>query len=261
MKEASIIEHQGRCEDEQLGHVERERSNECIQEDRGRGDEEDTILHRTKEQSVDGIENMENVIDVDEVYDMFYPPGIKGDSEAKSPEIRKEYFRLYMCLALLVVIVGTVGAVLGILLTNDEAPASNPSEPIPYRSTLGIRENVARIVGTEQLDDKKNAYRKALDWIMYEDPAAMTPDNPKFMQRYLLAYFYYATTAKKPWESDCAPANNEKVACKNKAYKSLEALDYFEYSSLRWLSEVDECKWAGILCDRSGQINSIEFSK
>jgi hypothetical protein len=94
-----------------------------------------------------------------------------------------------MCLALAAAVIGTAGTVLGITLTNEEIPPS-----VPYRATIGIRENVARVVGNEQLDDHKSGYRKALDWIMFADPAAITPENPKFIQRYLLAYFYFATS-------------------------------------------------------------------
>jgi hypothetical protein len=187
--------------------------------------------------------------------DMFLPSAIEDHPDAKSPAARNRRFRIFLCLAITTAVVGTVGAVLGITMTNAEVPPS-----VPYRATLGILENVARVVGSEQLDDHESAYRKALDWIMFADPAATTLDNPKFMQRYLLAYFYFATSVKKPWESGCAPATEEKVSC---AFEVTFRRDGGFYNStktaFRWLSSVDECSWAGIHCDSSSQVQGIEL--
>ena len=188
----------------------------------------------------------------EDVGDMYLPSAVEYDPDAKPPMYRNRRFRMYLCLAVTAVIVGTIGAVLGITMTNEDVP-----QEIPYRATLGIRENVARFVSNEQLDDQNSAYCKALDWIMYTDPMAITPDSPRFVQRYLLAYLYYATSVRKPWNFGCAPFIDEKDSCKGEWVDSIEPLRNGTNPSFRWLSAVDECSWAGIDCDVSMQLRGI----
>lgn len=188
---------------------------------------------------------------------MYLPSAIADDSDARTPKARNGHFRIFLCLSVTTIIVGAVGAVLGITMTSKEEFL--PS--IPYRATLGIRENVARIVGSDQLDDIESAYRKALDWIMFDDPAATIPENPRFVQRFFLAYFYFATSMKKPWDSGCAPSTEKDAPCEFWIVSG-STQEYFKdtRTAFRWLSSVDECSWAGIDCDRSSQVRSINLS-
>jgi hypothetical protein len=187
--------------------------------------------------------------------DMFIPSAVEHDPDAKPPMYRNRRFRMYLCLAMTAVIVGTVGAVLGITMTTDEGPS-----PVPYRATLGIRENVARVVSNEKLEDYTSAYYKALDWITFVDPMAITPEDPKLMQRYFMAYFYYATSVKKQWKRGCAPADDEQDSCTfvSTAVRS-EVDTLLDVKGSRWLSGVDECRWVGVDCDNSFQIRGIEL--
>jgi hypothetical protein len=96
---------------------------------------------------------------------------------------------------------------------------------------------------------------------MFVDPMILTPDKPSFFNRYLLAYFYFATSEKKPWSSECAPTDTEKTTCKDVFYG--ESLDdiYSSKNAFVWLSNSDECKWAGVSCDNLNQIYAIRLSK
>jgi hypothetical protein len=188
--------------------------------------------------------------------DMYLPAAVDYDPDAKTPMYRNRRFRMYVCLAIVAVIVGVFGAVLGITMTNEDVP-----QEIPYRSTLGIRENIGRIINNEKLDDYTSAYHKALDWIMYTDVMAVTPDNPKLFQRYLLAYFYYATSVKKPWIFGCGPlVDSNDLSCYGEFTDSLEPLRNGTKPAIRWLSSADECEWAGIDCDASGQVRAFDLS-
>jgi hypothetical protein len=188
--------------------------------------------------------------------DVYLPSAVEYDPDAKPPVYRNRRFRMYAYLALITVIVVTVGAVLGITLTNEGSPE------IPIRATVGIRENVALFVGSnEPFDDVSNPYRKALDWIMFDDPMAVTPDHPNLNQRFLAAYFYFATSVKKPWDGDCAPAVDEKDACKYEYVISLVPKITDTIHGFRWLSGVDECSWVGVNCDESLQIRGIDLSE
>jgi hypothetical protein len=190
--------------------------------------------------------------------DMFIPSAVEYDPDAKPPMYRNRRFRLYASLALVVVIVGTIGAAVGITLHhNDNAPPE-----IPYRETLGIRENVERIVGSDQLDDRTNPYRKALDWLTNDDPMQITPEHPQFTQRYLAAYFYFATSVKHEWSGGCnRPVEGEEDDCLYHRMVGVDPVTYTDVPWKRWLSSTPECTWAGIYCDEAGQFRSMDFSK
>ena len=192
----------------------------------------------------------------EEVNNTFLPSAVEYDPDAKPPIFRNRRFRMYVCLALSTLIIGTVGAVLGILLTDDEAPAE-----IPYRASLGIQENIELLLDNPKvLNDTTNPYRKALDWIMYHDAMEVTPEDSNFYQRFLAVYFYYATSMKKPWGGECAPEGGEEGSCRYPYVLSLVPPTTIDRSGIRWLSGVDECTWVGVDCDESRQIREIDLS-
>ena len=189
--------------------------------------------------------------------DMFIPSAVEYDPDAKPPMYRNRRFRLYAFLAIIVVVVVTIGAAVGITLSH-----KRNIPQIPYRETLGIRENVERLVGSDVLDDRTSSYRKALDWITYDDPQQATPEESSFTQRYYAAYFYFATSEKHPWAGGCNPPVGDETD--NCIYQRLSAVDPIEYSPIpwtRWLSQQSECNWAGVGCDENGQFRSLELSE
>jgi hypothetical protein len=197
--------------------------------------------------------------------DMYIPSAVEFDPDAKPPTYKNRRFRLYACLVIIVVIVGTITASVGITLTQQpqHTDTSNivPDEDLPYRATLGIRESIERLVGGEKLDDINSPYRKALDWIQDVDPLTLTPNDDNFLQRYLAVYFFYATSIKHPWSGGCnPPTNDEDESCLYKRLSSLDPVTYTDIPWQRWLTKQFECNWAGIYCDDAGQIRSLEFS-
>jgi hypothetical protein len=198
-------------------------------------------------------------IDEDHEMNMYLPSAVEYDSDAKPPAFKNRRFRLYTFLLIAASIVGTIGAVLGIIFTEEQE--SIPTTSLPYRATIGIREKLALFISEEYLDDIQSPYRKALDWITYTDPMAITPDNSRFVQRYILAYFYYATSTKRPWTSRCAPSfssESESDTCKYEFIRSMRPIDdRTNKTGTRWLSNTDECKWAGLQCDGWSQIRKI----
>ena len=193
----------------------------------------------------------------DDDADMYLPSAVEFDPDAKPSMYRNRRFRLYICMMLTATVIGAFGASLGLVLTAEE---SRPPESLPYRATIGIRENVARIVSSEQLDDSTSPFKKALDWITFNDSMALTPENSKFLNRFVLAYFYFATSQKNPWESDCIPPDSEDYDCMNSFLKDAELANFENMTSFKWLSGVDECQWAGVGCDSFSQIRSIGLS-
>lgn len=191
--------------------------------------------------------------------DMFIPAAVEFDPDAKPPIFRNRRFRLYACLILSVVLIlGTAGAVAGKMLSKRTDAAGAPLVAVPYRETLGIREAIERVVGSDQLDDLSNPYSTALNWITFIDPMELTPEKANFMQRYLIAYFYYATSVEKPWSGHCnPPEQNETEDCSHSVPVDVEASEEIAESK-RWLTGLDECTWAGNFCDDSGQIVAME---
>lgn len=197
-------------------------------------------------------------IDEIEEENVYRPSAVEYDPDAKPSAYKNRRFRLYAFVFLATTIIGTIGAILGIILTNGDE--NIPSTPLPYRATIGLRETLTQFIPAEYFDDIRNPYRKALDWITYTDLMAITPENPRFIQRYLLAYFYYATSAKKPWTSNCAPSDNAPDTCKYEYIRSLRPIDdRLNRTGSRWLSNTDECDWAGLQCDGLSQISKIEL--
>lgn len=197
-------------------------------------------------------------VDEEEGAGTYLPAAVEYDPDAKPPLYRSYRFRLYTCVAIVTVVIGTIGAVLGILLTIDEEELQPLN--IQYRETLGIRENIELVVGAkEKLDDLSGPYRKALDWIMFDDAMALTPDSNRLAQRYIAAYLFFATSAKSPWSSGCnPPEDGEQDFC---SYGYIQ--DNGQYSILkakRWLSNTSECEWAGIKCDDLFQIREFDIS-
>ena len=198
-------------------------------------------------------------VDEEDDIDFHLPSAVEYDPDAKPPVYKNRRFRIYALLLVATAIIGVIGAVVGITVVNN-VESTQSATPIPYRATIGIRETLAQFIPEEYFDDVQSPYRKALDWITFIDPMAITPENPQFVQRYLLANLYYATSVQTPWTSGCAPSDSEPDQCKYTYIRTLRPVDdRFEKTGLRWLSNTNECKWAGIQCDGFSQISMIDF--
>jgi hypothetical protein len=192
---------------------------------------------------------------------MFTPTAVEYDNDMKPKSAwNNQRTILYFTLFLSSLIIGTIGVVLGVTLTSKQSNASPMQHSLTHRETIGIYENIARSVSVEELNDPMSPYKKALDWITHEDPLLLTPDHPQFMQRYIVAYFYYATSLDHDWTKPCAPDSNQRDECKYQ-YPTRCMEDSPKIHSYRWLSKQDECKWAGIECDSQSQIIMIDLGK
>lgn len=194
--------------------------------------------------------------------DVFTPKAVEYDSDAKPSTNRRRRNGLYIFLTLSTAVIGILGLTIGMAMTKT-ARKSDDSFIIqsPNRtSNMIYRAHITHFVSNEELDDITNPYRKALDWITNTDPMLTKPDHPRFIQRYMLAYLYYATSVKQPWVSDCAPSDgNNKNNCIHQM-KLDKDRGVAEKSAFRWLSAEDECEWAGLHCDLKSQIDTIALS-
>jgi hypothetical protein len=88
---------------------------------------------------------------------------------------------------------------------------------------------------------------------MYDDPKQMEIDNPRLLERYMLAFWYFHTTGggTQPWLSCNPPAPGESDECTFLEFTRLEddSVGYTEKpGSIRWMSSADVCAWQGVNC-------------
>lgn len=197
--------------------------------------------------------------------DIFIPSAIEYDPDSKPPVYKNRRFRLYGFLACAIVVLVAIGAaVTGTLGRDDGAGDFEPTAaPTTYRESLGIEAQVKRVVGGELLEDPESPYARALEWITFDDPMQMMPEHPSFIQRYVAAYFYFATSEDGPWRS-CNPPEDPwsgETKCSFSKLSSVFPLGFTPIPWNAWLSKISECEWAGIMCDEHGQVRTIDLCK
>lgn len=70
-------------------------------------------------------------------------------------------------------------------------------------------------------------------------------DDAQYIQRYILATFYYSTNGDK-WETCSQPSNIRS----QKRCRLGDRSQYANQNGFRWLTCNDECDWGGLLCKR-----------
>jgi hypothetical protein len=224
---------------------------------------------------------------LDDSHDGYMPSAVEFDVDSKpamgaTSSLGKSankcnWFVLYPCWMLTLAVLGML---VGVVVVRSAGVQSSSAAPaaLSERETVGIRESIRHFLGppvAHLLDDPSHAYRQALDWIQNDDPLALTPASPNFIQRYLLAYLYYSTSTHGSWNTGCDP---ESVLPSNANSSSSSSSDVhdddcihlytdvvlpdivFRVSAKRWLSGHDECQWGGIACDGAGQVVELMFS-
>jgi len=204
--------------------------------------------------------------------DAFLPSAVEYDPDAKpmiKDDGRRRRFWLYGSLAIFIVIAAIIGGSVGGSLAKKNDHSNLPVQTLPPsspREGLGIQSLVSDVVGGQMLIDPSSPYSKALNWITFDDPQQLTPDAPNFVQRYLAAYLYFATTTDGPWTS-CGPPTNASDMSPNNEHCTWQYLAQFNPpayntpTAIRWLTNYSECDWAGLDCDSHGQVIQIDLRK
>jgi hypothetical protein len=112
----------------------------------------------------------------------------------------------------------------------------------------------------------------ALQWLIETDPFFVCPDNPKALQRYILAVFYYSTDGDN-WDQCSAPddfnsamsidAANDNCNVRTTPIAGGSTNPTFlptTEGTMAWLTPTYECEWAGINCRVESEcVDRIEF--
>ena len=119
----------------------------------------------------------------------------------------------------------------------------------PSRDFLAISNQIKRIIPSTVLYNTSTPQYRALEWILFTDPMKLGQSDPNLVQRYVLALFYFQTTARYgSWNSSCIPPDStESIYCTGSE------------SRIRWLSDSSECEWDGVLCNDANQTTSLEL--
>ena len=203
------------------------------------------------------------VKDDEEEEDGYIQSAVEYDPDAKPTiQSRRRRFRLYAFLTILALIAVGAGSIIGVIKSDSGGDSKDIVPEVPYRETIGIREGVERAVGGEVLNDPDSPYSKALQWITHNDTMEVVPASPNFLQRYICAYFYFATINNENGEwLSCNPlGGNQSDDCMYQSLYNIHPVpSYEDIPAKRWLSGQHECAWAGLYCDDSQYVRSIEL--
>jgi len=165
----------------------------------------------------------------------------------------KKRFAFALCVTAIIIIVIAVPVTLEQTKPKTEPPANSSPTTIPTHiptnnpssspsmaptTTLKsiMRQKLENVSGKEVFDNRSSAQYKAFNWI-YNDKIVM--DAPNFIQRYVLAVFYYSTGGDN-WKY----CHREDKVCKDR--------------KVSYLSPENECEWFGNVCV-DGKINQLNF--
>ncbi len=162
---------------------------------------------------------------VQEDENAFIPSAVEYDPDAvavaKLPMHKKQRFRVYSLLSCTIfIIIAACSITVLTLLEKQQAAQANmlPSEaPTCQRCTGDFIEVIELEVGQAKLSDPTSPEYMAKEWIIHEDPMQLWPTDKAFIQRYLLAAFYFDTHQIADWRScnrqSLDPASNETEQC------------------------------------------------
>ena len=142
----------------------------------------------------------------DENENVFIPSAVEYDPDAKQAVYKSQRFRVYSILTCTLMIVIAACAI-GVLTILEKRKAQIdqdwfPTEPPTCtRCTMAFAEQLELEVGSQKLWDPASPEYKAMQWILHEDEMELLSTDENFVQRYLMAVFYFDTHQLADWRS------------------------------------------------------------
>jgi hypothetical protein len=102
-----------------------------------------------------------------------------------------------------------------------------------------------QVADSSLIRDPSTPQGKATQWILNDDPRQLCPSEPKLIQRWVMAVFYYSLEGDE-WRL-CSSTSR------------LCGLIPPFLDQRPFLSQFSECDWAGITCNADDCITEIEF--
>ena len=110
-------------------------------------------------------------------------------------------------------------------------------------------ETLDAVADPDQIRNISDARGQATEWLLNEVNPFACPDNPKLVQRWVLAVIYYSTGGDLWFQ----------CSANTSAIDGCGGAEPF-VADLRFLSSSEECLWAGISCI-DGCVTEIEFEE
>lgn len=146
------------------------------------------------------------------------------------------------------------------LPTISSEPSVSPTQfpttgPTMTECLMPVQERTAQILALLEsvadpilIGDTSTPQGQATFWLIFQDGLRLCPDDPKILQRWVLAVMYFST------------GGNDWRLCSATGTDACGTLSPF-VGKLRFLSDHSECTWAGISCDVAECVTEIEFGK
>ena len=211
--------------------------------------------------------------------DEFIYSAIEYDPDSKPPLHKNRRFRVYTCIALIIVVsvisivvVYITKSAKGDDITNETvlwggAPTVSPTvAPTTNRMASGIDKQIE--AGVLQRDitfkniSKSDPRYLALDWILHYDELQLESDDKNLYQRYILALLaftldslaWFACGEHRTFGNVTENYKNDGCEVTNQATGQME-----EHKV--WLSSTEECEWYGVICSSDEVVRGVELSK
>jgi hypothetical protein len=186
------------------------------------------------DENYDETNRLAVAVAVDEDENVFIPSAVEYDPDAKVPVYKNQRFRVYGLLTctLLIIIAACSVTVLTVLEKNQQADDDWPptESPTCTRCTVDFIEQIELEVGSQKLRDPSSPEYMAKEWLIHEDEMELLPTHKDFIQRYLLAAFYFDTHQIAEWRScnrqSIDPSKNETEQCTLLKVSGVEPLEF-----------------------------------
>jgi hypothetical protein len=177
-------------------------------------------------------------------------------SEEEEEKLERRKYKRYLCFAFLCMCLIAVAIVVPVVLVvgkeepvaptipPSEAPSMTPSVAPTSIRLDAVIDRLIPVSGEEAFMNKSSPQYLAADWVADLDPVMLPIEDPKLVQRYILAVFYFSMNGDK-WES----CGRTSPICGGDA------------NSTTWLSRFNECTWLGNRCNSDANVDQIYFSK
>lgn len=177
-------------------------------------------------------------------------------SEEEENQLERRKYKKYLIIAFICMVLIAVAIVVPVVLVvgNVEPappsaePSSAPSMAPSTAPTSGrLDATVALftpISGEEAMQDTNSPQYQAARWVSDEDPLGLPLESPQYLQRYVLAVFYFSTNG------------DDWMHCGR-----LDPICGGDPDEDSWLSESSECIWLGNRCTDGVNVDRIFFGK
>lgn len=214
--------------------------------------------------------------------DEFIYAAVEYDPDSKPPLYKNRRFRVYSCIALVIIL--SVSVIVVVYITKstkaDEIvnlnvdytppPSRSPTlAPTTNREASGIKEQIQegvlqRGVKFEELD-KKDPRWLALDWILFKDMMQLQSNDKNLYQRYVMALIAFSLDSLA-WKScgehrEFDPKFNNVTG--EYVVENCTVLDLTgeEEDHGVWLSSTPECGWYGAICSSDDVLRGLQLSE